>query len=296
MTAVESDRRVSPLKNFVSGGVGGVCLLFVGHPLDTIKVRLQTQHSALYRGTYDCFRKTVSKEGIFGLYKGMGAPLAGVTPMMAMNFFGFGLGKEFLQSDPTTPLTYTQIYLAGMLAGVFTTVIVAPGERIKCLLQIQSSARHMKYAGPVDCAHRLYKQQGLCSVYKGTVLTLIRDVPSNGLYFLTYEYLKNVLTPEGESVHQLSTWRILLAGGTAGVLNWLVALPADVLKSKYQTDADGRFQGFRDVLRTLLQKEGPRGLYKGLSAVMLRAFPANAACFLGYEVALKSFNYVAPDL
>lgn len=42
------------------------------------------------------------------------------------------------------------------------------------------------------------------------------------------------------------------------------------------TDADGRFQGFRDVLRTLLQKEGPRGLYKGLSAVMLRAFPANA--------------------
>lgn len=44
-------------------------------------------------------------QGIFGLYKGMGAPLAGVTPMMAMNFFGFGLGKEFLQSDPTTPLT-----------------------------------------------------------------------------------------------------------------------------------------------------------------------------------------------
>lgn len=24
------------------------------------------------------------------------------------------------------------------------------------------------------------------------------DVPSNGLYFLTYEYLKNLLTPEGQ--------------------------------------------------------------------------------------------------
>lgn len=41
-------------------------------------------------------------------------------------------------------------------------------------------------------------------------------------------------------------------------------------------DADGCFQGLRDVLRTLLRKEGARGLYKGLSAVMLRAFPANA--------------------
>ncbi|XP_055045428.2 mitochondrial carnitine/acylcarnitine carrier protein [Misgurnus anguillicaudatus] len=288
------EKRVSPLKNFVAGGVGGVCLLFAGHPLDTIKVRLQTQHSVLYRGTYDCLRKTLSKEGIFGLYKGMGAPLAGVTPMMAMNFFGFGLGKDFLQSDPTIPLTYTQIYLSGMLAGVFTTVIVAPGERIKCLLQIQSSAGQIKYAGPVDCVLKLYKQQGICSVYKGTVLTLIRDVPSNGLYFLTYEYLKKALTSEGQSVSQLSTWRVLLAGGVAGVLNWLVALPADVLKSKYQTAADGHYKGLVDVLRTLLRNEGPRGLYKGLSAVMLRAFPANAACFLGYEFTLKCFSFIAP--
>ena len=29
-----------------------------------------------------------------------------------------------------------QLFTAGMLAGVFTTVIMAPGERIKCLLQV----------------------------------------------------------------------------------------------------------------------------------------------------------------
>lgn len=37
------------------------------------------------------------------------------------------------------------------------------------------------------------------------------------------------------SVHHLSTSRVLLAGGIAGMLNWLIALPADVLKSNYQT-------------------------------------------------------------
>lgn len=31
---------------------------------------------------------------------------------------------------------HTQVFLSGCLAGVFTTVIVAPGERIKCLLQV----------------------------------------------------------------------------------------------------------------------------------------------------------------
>jgi len=29
---------ISPMKNFFAGGFGGVCLVFAGHPLDTIKV------------------------------------------------------------------------------------------------------------------------------------------------------------------------------------------------------------------------------------------------------------------
>nr|XP_046252375.1 mitochondrial carnitine/acylcarnitine carrier protein isoform X1 [Scatophagus argus] len=297
----EDTRRVSPVKNFLAGGVGGACLLLAGHPLDTIKVRLQTQPKSscnqyrLYTGTYDCFRKTISKEGILGLYKGMGAPLAGVAPMMAISFFGFGLGKQLQQTDPRKPLTHTQIFLSGCLAGVFTTVIVAPGERIKCLLQVQASSGKAKYSGPLDCAVRLYNEQGIRSVYKGTVLTLIRDVPSNGLYFLTYEYLKHFLTPEGQSVSQLSTPNILLAGGVAGILNWTIALPPDVLKSNFQTAADGKYTGLVDVLRTLLREEGPTGLYKGFNAVFLRAFPANAACFLGFEVALKGLNALVPS-
>ncbi|KAM6976971.1 mitochondrial carnitine/acylcarnitine carrier protein [Aplochiton taeniatus] len=296
-----AEKHISPLKNFIAGGAGGACLLFAGHPLDTIKVRLQTQPKApsshaLYTGAYDCFRKTVSKEGVLGLYKGMGAPLAGVAPMMAISFFGFGLGKQLQQTDPNKPLTYTQIFLSGCLAGVFTTVIVAPGERVKCLLQVQASGGQLRYAGPIDCAVRLYKEQGIRSVYKGTVLTLIRDVPSNGLYFLTYECLKNFLTAEGESVSQLSTPKILLAGGTAGIFNWVIALPPDVLKSNFQTAADGKYRGtgVSDVLRELLREEGPRALYKGFNAVFLRAFPANAACFLGFEVALKGLNWMAP--
>ncbi|XP_048879092.1 mitochondrial carnitine/acylcarnitine carrier protein isoform X1 [Brienomyrus brachyistius] len=301
MGETEPRRRTSPLKNLAAGGVGGACLLLAGHPLDTIKVCLQTQprgtcsQNVMYRGTYDCFIKTVSREGLLGLYKGMAAPLAGVTPMMAISFFGFSLGKQLQQPDPYTPLTHSQIYLAGMLAGTFTTVIVAPGERIKCLLQVQSTAGKRKYTGPVDCVIQLFKERGIRSVYKGTMLTLIRDVPSTGLYFLTYEYLKKFLTPEGRSVNELSTPQILLAGGVAGIFNWLVALPPDVLKSNFQTATDGQYRGLRDVLRKLIQEEGASALYKGFNAVMLRAFPANAACFLGYEVAMKFLNWAAPD-
>ncbi|ETE65615.1 Mitochondrial carnitine/acylcarnitine carrier protein, partial [Ophiophagus hannah] len=217
----------------------GVCLVFVGHPLDTIKVRLQTQpkplpgQAPLYAGTFDCFRKTLVKEGFRGLYKGMAAPIVGVTPMFAVCFFGFGLGKKLQQKTPDDILTYPQLFAAGMLSGVFTTAIMAPGERIKCLLQIQAASGEKKYAGPMDCAKQLYREAGIRGVYKGTVLTLMRDVPASGMYFMTYEWLKSILTPQGQS--DLSVPRILFAGGMAGIFNWAVGIPPDVLKSRFQT-------------------------------------------------------------
>lgn len=58
----------------------------------------------------------------------------------------------------------------------------------------------------------------------------------------------------------------------------------------------GTYNGIRDVFSELMKKEGPLALYKGVTPVMLRAFPANAACFIGLEVCMKALNVVAPNL
>jgi len=299
------EQRSSPLKNFLAGGFGGVCLVAAGHPLDTIKVRLQTMPKPepgkppQFAGTWDCAAKTVKKEGFKGLYKGMAAPILGVTPMYAICFLGFSIGKKLQQTTPDQQLTPIQIFQAGMLSGIFTTAIMTPGERIKCLLQIQQASgdtAKAKYAGPVDCAKQLYKEGGIRSIYKGTGATLLRDVPASGMYFMTYEWLQQVLTPEGKSRSDLSPGRTIVAGGMAGIFNWMVAIAPDVLKSRLQTAPEGTYpNGVRDVFRTLMREEGVRALYKGAAPVMLRAFPANAACFLGYEVAMKFLNWVAPN-
>lgn len=59
------------VKNFVAGGVGGSFTVIVGHPFDTVKVRLQTMpvpesgKPPLFTGAADCVRKTISNEGFF---------------------------------------------------------------------------------------------------------------------------------------------------------------------------------------------------------------------------------------
>lgn len=97
----------------------------------------------MYYSPFPYFR-TIQKEGARGLYKGMTAPIAGVAPIFAISFLGFGVGKKLLQKDDDTPLSNKRLFCAGAFSGIFTTSVMAPGERIKCLLQVQQGGKLMK--------------------------------------------------------------------------------------------------------------------------------------------------------
>jgi len=287
-------------KSFVAGGFGGICVVLSGHPFDTVKVRLQTQplpapgQAAMYSGAMDCVRKTIAKEGPRGLYKGMGAPLVGTAPIFALSFYGFDLGKQLVRTSPEQELNVAQLAAAGGFSGILTTVIMAPGERIKCILQVQQgSGGPAKYAGPIDVAKSLYREGGIRSIYKGTVATLMRDVPASAAYFGGYEIIQRAMVYYGGGDRSdLGVGRTLLAGGLAGVCNWIVALPPDVLKSRLQSATDGQFKGVGDVFTHLMKTEGPKALYKGAAPVMVRAFVANSCCFMGYELAMWTLNKI----
>ncbi|KAK9889496.1 hypothetical protein WA026_004774 [Henosepilachna vigintioctopunctata] len=263
-------------------------------------VRLQTMpipkagQVPLYNGTFDCLKKTVRNEGFRGLYKGMGAPLIGVAPIFAISFMGYGVGKKIFgpSKESNQKFTFGQYFIAGAFSGIFTTLIMAPGERIKCLLQIQQGANAPKiYSGPVDVVKKLYKEGGIRSIYRGSAATILRDVPASGMYFLTYEAMKDYITDYGQ--HQPSILGTIAAGGSAGIANWLVGMPPDVLKSRLQTAPEGKYpNGMRDVFKILIKTEGIGALYKGIVPVLLRAFPANAACFVGFELCKQFLQFL----
>lgn len=281
------------VKAFLSGGFGGMCLVFVGHPLDTIKVRLQT--STQYSGMVDCFQQIVKKEGVKGLYKGMAAPLAGISPIFAVYFAGFDAGKSIARSvggnGPDEPLSTGQIAFAGGFSAIPGSAIMVPGDRIKIILQSQDALPPgaPRYNGPIDAVKGIYGEAGIRGLYKGTALTLMRDGPGSVAYYGVYEILKTKMV--GNNPDGASALTIVTCGGLAGMSNWCVAVPADVLKSRYQTAPADRYPGgFRQVASELIAKEGILSLYKGIAPALVRAFPANAACFLGVETSKKAMD------
>jgi hypothetical protein len=49
------------------------------HPIDTCKAKLQTTDSTTFKGIFDVINTTLRKEGLKGLYKGLGAVVVGGT-------------------------------------------------------------------------------------------------------------------------------------------------------------------------------------------------------------------------
>ncbi|MBA0635706.1 hypothetical protein Godav_025246, partial [Gossypium davidsonii] len=125
-------------KDLTSGTIGGVAQLIVGHPFDTIKVKLQSQHAPLlgqppkYAGAMDAVKQTLAAEGPRGLYKGMGAPLATVAAFNAVLFTVRGQMEALLRSEPGATLTVGQQVICGAGAGVAVSFLACPTELIKC--------------------------------------------------------------------------------------------------------------------------------------------------------------------
>ncbi|XP_047328555.1 mitochondrial carnitine/acylcarnitine carrier-like protein [Impatiens glandulifera] len=288
-------------KDLFSGTIGGAAQLIVGHPFDTIKVKLQSQPVPLpgqfskYSGAIDAVRQTIAAEGPRGLYKGMGAPLATVAAFNAVLFSVRGQMEALFRSQSGgASLTPRDQIFCGAGAGLAVSFLACPTELIKCRLQAQSALAGsnsggvalVKYGGPMEVArHVIRSEGGIRGLFKGLIPTLAREVPGNAVTFGVYEALKQYLAG-GSDTSSLGQGSLMVAGGLAGASFWLSVYPTDVVKSLIQVDdfRNPKYSGSIDAFKKILKAQGIKGLYRGFGPAMARSIPANATCFLVYEV------------
>ncbi|XP_076245466.1 mitochondrial basic amino acids transporter [Calliopsis andreniformis] len=255
--------------DYVAGCLGGCAGIMVGYPLDTVKVHMQTQdyRNPKYKGSWHCFRTLLAKESVAGLYRGMTSPMAGVAVVNAIVFGVYGqTQKQIPDSD-----RLSSHFIAGALAGMAQSPICGPIELAKTRMQLQ--ALGIRFSGPLNCLKHIYRHEGYRGVFKGLSVTFLREMPSFGVYFLTYEALTRTF---GNGT--VSTPYMLLAGGLAGTTSWVVSYPLDVVKSRIQSGSY-HYAGIYDCLRQSVRSEGYSCLYRGLNSTILRAFPTNAVTF-----------------
>ncbi|KAJ3537230.1 hypothetical protein NM208_g6404 [Fusarium decemcellulare] len=307
-------------KGFVAGSLSGVAKVTgkkitesiephadefpVGHPFDTIKVRLQTTNSSHFAGPMHCVRQTIRHEGLSALYKGFTPPLIGWMFMDSILLGSFNVYRQYLKrrelfSSPEVNSCFAH-GVAGGLAGWTVSFIAAPVEHIKARLQIQYASSNTRlYSGPIDCTSKIYRHHGISGVFRGLSATLIfRSFFS--IFWATYDVVNRRLHEHT----QLSTPLInFLAGGVSAQAYWLAGYPTDVGKQRIMTDPMGgssgdgqrRFWRWRDAAKAVYTESGWRGFWRGFAPCFLRAFPANAMAVMTFEGAMRAMSTVDTD-
>ncbi|KAM5298250.1 solute carrier family 25 member 48 [Ctenodactylus gundi] len=298
------------LADFAAGWIGGAASVIVGHPLDTVKTRMQAGTG--YGSTLSCIHMVYRKESVFGFFKGMSFPLASVAVYNSVVFGVFSNTQRLLsqhrcgEPEESPHRSLSDLFLASIVAGMVSVGLGGPVDLIKIRLQMQTQPfreanRGLKnravalreqpaYQGPVHCTATIVRTEGLAGLYRGASAMLLRDIPGYCFYFIPYVFLSEWITPEvctGPS--PCTVW---LAGGVAGVISWGIATPMDVVKSRLQADGVyfNKYKGVLDCISQSYRHEGLKVFFRGITVNTLRGFPTSAAMFLGYELSLQALR------
>lgn len=229
-----------------------------------------------------------------GLYKGILSPLYGQVLINAVIFGVYGNTLKWIGGS-----TFEIQFLAGGVAGVVQSFVCSPIELVKIRFQIQGEGGtktctkdvRFVYKTPMECLVKIYRHEnGLRGVFRGLNLTILREGPSFAVYFSSYEYLCKSTNACSNEVVTLP--KLLVNGGIAGVLSWVVTYPFDVIKTRQQMDGMGRnvYSGILHCAICSYKEEGFSVFFQGLTPAMIRAFPVNATTLTTVSVFLNILN------
>nr|GMD12345.1 mitoferrin-like [Ipomoea batatas] len=281
----------------VAGSIAGMVEHMAMFPVDTVKTQMQALGSCPIKsvGVRQALQSILRSEGVSGLYRGIGAMGLGAGPAHAVYFSVYEFCKEtFSGGNPNNSAAHAA---SGVCATVASDAVFTPMDMVKQRLQLSSSP----YKGVMDCMRVVFREEGIRAFYASYKTTVLMNAPYTAVHFATYEAAKRGLlevSPESASDERLIVHAT--AGAAAGTSAALFTTPLDVVKTQLQCQGvcgcdRFRSSSIRDVLKTIVKKDGYSGLMRGWIPRMLFHAPAAAICWSTYEAAKSFFQELNTD-
>jgi solute carrier family 25 ornithine transporter 2/15 len=244
----------------------------------------------LYTSVFQGGRKIIVEESVSALWKGAVPTAMGMALENAMAFgVNEALKRAFpdTSTDPNKKTDFFRPFLMGTITGCCSALVLLPSEVVKAKTQVVVGTT--EGSSSYDVYKKMIKNHGVKSLFCGLDSQLMRDSSFYAFFFGSYElnrYLFKTYVPS-----MPDELNYFLSGGFAGMMGWTVAMPFDVPKTNVQSRWDTAVVGsYFPEMGRIIRDRGFLGLYDGLRPTLIRAFPANAALFLGVELGKNIFD------
>ncbi|XP_077787858.1 mitochondrial glutamate carrier 1 isoform X1 [Podarcis muralis] len=207
-------KKLTLIKEMLAGCGAGTCQVIVTTPMEMLKIQLQdagriaaqkklmAAQAQLNPSTgagaaesivetrttaMQITRDLLRSKGIAGLYKGLGATLLRDVPFSIVYFPLFANLNKLGQTTPDVKAPFYVSFLAGCLAGSTAAVAVNPCDVIKTRLQsLQRGINEDTYSGIIDCARKIWRNEGPTAFLKGAYCRALVIAPLFGIAQVVY--------------------------------------------------------------------------------------------------------------
>ncbi|KAJ1657373.1 hypothetical protein IWQ61_003214 [Dispira simplex] len=266
-----------------SASVATVCT----HPLDLVKVRLQTNHSGPSRGMFSTLVAVGRHEGLLALFNGLSASLLRQATYSTVRFGVYDIVKHKLTENHPAgeKLPFYKMLIAGSVAGLVGGIFGNPADIVNVRMQNDGQlpvAQRRNYKHAMDGFLRITREEGLISLFRGLGPNTNRAVLMTCSQLASYDGFKQLLlsTP----YFQESVITHFSASLLAGVFATTVCSPVDVIKTRIMNSSKGgRYKNALDAFVQTVRHEGVGALFKGWLPSFSRLGPHTIITFMVLE-------------
>lgn len=182
----------------LSGSLAGLNQQLITYPLEVIRTRLSLSGMGLmsdqYTGIANCAVTIVRKEGIAGLYKGIGPTILSGAPYVGLQMTFYELFGRAMPHDERGKVGLKYSLMAGAFAGLIAQTITFPGDVIRRRMQTNGAGGAARlYTTSMDCLRKTVSNEGVLALYKGLSTNVVRCLPGAAIQFAAYDMLKGAL-------------------------------------------------------------------------------------------------------
>jgi len=187
----------------IAGGLSGAFSSAIANPCDLVKVRMQAGPSTTghtYRWFWPAFADIVRKEGVLGLWKGVGPTCGRATVLAAAELAsydqikGYFLKKELLKEG--IGLHFAVATCAGFIGAFACNPFDVVKSRVMNQPADPKTGRGTLYSGMIDCFGQSVRNEGITSLWKGFIPAWARVGPRVIIIFIVMEQLKKTFEKE----------------------------------------------------------------------------------------------------
>ncbi|KAI9142428.1 mitochondrial dicarboxylate carrier [Paraphysoderma sedebokerense] len=278
---------------FYLGGIASCVAVCITHPLDLLKVRLQTHKSPTPPSLVSICKHILKCEGILGLYSGLSASLLRQATYSTVRFGMFDICKNALSTptpDGEVKFEAWKSVVSGIVAGCLGGAAGTPSDLVNVRMQNDSALpieQRRNYRHALDGLYQIVKSEGILALFRGLSANIGRAVLMTSSQLVSYDISKGwLMSWFGWEGTQKRTW--MCASVMAALVATTITSPVDVLKTRIMNSSES--VRLSKIAVDVVRNEGFLKLFSGWTPAAVRLAPQTIVTFMILEQLKKMYR------